>query len=93
LCALLEDLLPIDYFSSMVGVLVDQKIFAEMLPHHDKDLGRKFSELEVDLSLFSLQWFVCCYVSTFKKEVIPYKNVSFYLILVVVPYCLGFAFY
>jgi len=72
----LEDLLPIDYFSSMVGVLVDQKIFAEMLLHHDKELGKKFSELEVDLSLFSLQWFVCCYVSTFSKKVPEDRNFS-----------------
>jgi len=68
LCAVLEDILPIDYFTSMVGVLVDQKIFSEMVYSFDKELGRKFANLEVDPSLFSLQWFVCCFVSTFSRK-------------------------
>jgi len=53
----------------MVGVLVDQKIFSEMINRFDKELARKFSKLGIDPSLFSLQWFICCYVSTLSPKV------------------------
>jgi len=68
LCCLIEDILPIDYFSNMVGVLVDQKIFTEMVSFHNKELAAKFAKLDGDPSLICLQWFVCCYVTTLSDK-------------------------
>jgi len=51
---LIEDFFPIDYFSSMVGVIVDQRIFSELLNFVCKETAMKFNQLECDSSLFNL---------------------------------------
>lgn len=53
--------MPIDYYSSMVGVLVDQKIFNILISELLPAVFAKFKELSFDTSLFSVQWFVCIY--------------------------------
>ena len=53
----------------MVGVLVDQKIFRDLINQQYPDLKKKFAQLQIDSSLFSLQWFVCLYSCTFPDAV------------------------
>jgi hypothetical protein len=65
LTAIIEEYLPTDYFTSMEGVLVDQKIFRDIINLLYPELKKKFGQLQIDSSLFSLQWFVCLYSCTF----------------------------
>ncbi len=64
-----ECILPIDYYSSMVGVMVDQKIFALVIETNIPELHAKFKEFMLDVSIFTLQWFVCLFVTSLKQSV------------------------
>jgi hypothetical protein len=41
---LVETLLPIDYYSNMVGALIDQKVLDELLTNRIPDLWNHFEE-------------------------------------------------
>ena len=53
LCQLLESILPLDYYSNMVGVLVDQKIFFELIKTKMSDLHRHLDNIKLDLNLIA----------------------------------------
>ncbi len=61
LTMLIECILPIDYYSVMVGVLLDQKIFQYYIKKYLPSLFQHFQKIGMDPSLFSLQWFVCLF--------------------------------
>lgn len=56
---LVESILPIDYYSSMVGALIDQQIFYELFQESIPDLCQHFRDLGFDPSLLAFQWLVC----------------------------------
>jgi len=66
---LLEVALPVDYFTSMISLMVNQKVFSELIAIYLCELNDKFKELGLEPSIFSLQWFVCLFSSTVEKEV------------------------
>ena len=53
LCQLLESILPLDYYSNMVGVLVDQKIFFKLIKTKMSDLHRHLDNIKLDLNLIA----------------------------------------
>ena len=67
---LLENVLPIDYYSSMIGVLVDQRIFNDLIDETLPKISAKFKELSFDTSLFSIQWFVCLFCKNLQSKLI-----------------------
>lgn len=67
---LLENILPMDYYSSMIGVLVDQKIFRDLIEEYLPLIAKKFKELNFDTSLFSIQWFVCVFCKNLKGKLL-----------------------
>ncbi len=69
LCYLIETILPIDYYCAMIGVLVDQKIFTQLVREIMSQLSSYIEELNLDLSLVSLQWFVCLFSYNLQPEV------------------------
>ena len=61
--------MPLDYYTTMVGVATDQKLFISMLKQHNPKLESKFRQLQLEPSIFTIQWFVCLYSSTLDIEV------------------------
>ncbi len=61
LCCLLESFLPIDYYSEMTGILIDQQLFVKLFKINMPQLHGRLKELGVDPSLVSLQWFICLF--------------------------------
>lgn len=61
LASIIECLLPIDYYSVMIGVLLDQKIFIELIKKFLPNLQSHLKKINLDPSLVSLQWFVCLF--------------------------------
>ena len=66
---ILEVLLPLDYYSSMIGIMVDQKIFLELLRIVAPEIVDKFMIFQLDCSFFTLQWFVCLFSGIANKVV------------------------
>ena len=64
LVTIVEDLLPADYYTrddDLLGARIDQLVFVELLADSQPRLAARFAELQVPLSLFSLQWFMCLF--------------------------------
>jgi hypothetical protein len=45
----------------MVGVLIDQRIFNDLIEDYLPKIAAQFKDLGFDTSLFSIQWFVCVF--------------------------------
>lgn len=65
----LEVMLPLDFYTSMLGILVDQKLFLEILKLEFPEIVDKFHEFSLDCSFFTLQWFVCLFSGACNKIV------------------------
>ena len=53
-----------DYYTNMIGVICDQRILAECIRQHLPKIGKKFNEVGLDPSVFSIEWFVCIFTSS-----------------------------
>ncbi len=69
LCSLVEYILPLDYYTAMVGILVDQKFFTLLVKSMMPSLATTLEKLKLDPSLVSLQWFVCLFSYNLQPEV------------------------
>ncbi|CAI2381864.1 unnamed protein product [Moneuplotes crassus] len=69
LCNLCESVLPLDYYSHMVEVLVDQKVFVHLLQEKKPELYAHLQNLGLDVALVLFQWFICLFGSQFNREV------------------------
>ena len=56
---MLESMLPIDYYSNMVGVVIDQKVFYDLFKQRMPDLSVHLEKVGFDPSLLAFQWLVC----------------------------------
>lgn len=69
LTMLVETILPLDYYSNMVGVLIDQHVFKQAVRFFFPDLYDHFNELNFDPSLLAFQWFVCFFTLNINETV------------------------
>lgn len=56
--------MPLDYYLSLEGVLVDQKIFNSLIEINLPQIAKKLNDCNLDCSAFSIPWFVCIYSRT-----------------------------
>ena len=66
---ILETILPIDYYSNMIGVLIDQKVFIELLKKKMPEVVEHLVKIQFDPSLLAFQWFVCFFTYNLPQEV------------------------
>lgn len=50
---ILETILPLDYYSNMIGVLIDQKVFFELLKKKLPDVVEHLTKMNFDPSLLA----------------------------------------
>lgn len=67
---LIERYLPFEYFSTMTGVLIDQKIFDFLLRTRLSKIANLFDSLDINSSLITVQWFTCIFANTFSPKVV-----------------------
>jgi|LauGreDrversion4_2_1035121.scaffolds.fasta_scaffold263262_1 hypothetical protein len=56
---MVESMIPLDYYSNIVGALVDQKIFQKLMRERLPELCEHFDTLGLDLSFLAIQWIIC----------------------------------
>jgi hypothetical protein len=66
---LIETILPIDYYTQMIGIQVDVKVFKNFIAVYLPEIDKKFKSLNYDPLFFSLTWFVCLYTDKLKENV------------------------
>ena len=69
ICAIVEIFLPLDYYSCMIGVLVDQKIFGKLLKETLPDIWNTFKKCKTIPDLITTKWFVCLFSHYSEPEV------------------------
>ena len=72
LAMIIETILPLDYYSNMVGVLIDQQVLKELIEENLPDIHAHFKKLQFDPSLIAFQWFVCLFCHNLPKEVLTH---------------------
>eukprot|EP01134_Creolimax_fragrantissima_P004126 CFRG4126T1 len=68
LCAVVERLLPDHYQAKVVGALVDQGVFEELVTRFSPELSTHLSDNSV-ISMIGISWFLTLFLSTFKLPV------------------------
>ena len=58
LCQIIEQYLPLDYFSNFFGVVVDQKVLDDMIGRMFPRLAEHFDHIGFSTELLSMAWFV-----------------------------------
>lgn len=61
--SLLEDIMPKTYYSNMMGVAVDLKIIELYLKSKRNRIYTKLQEIQIDISIISLEWLVCVFTT------------------------------
>ncbi len=66
---IIETIVPLDYYSNMVGALVDQNVFGDILALKHPELFRHLISIGFDPSLIAFQWFACFFSYNLPFEV------------------------
>lgn len=56
---MMESMIPIDYYSNLSGVLIDQNIFHNLMRERLPDLCQHFESIGLDLSFLAINWITC----------------------------------
>jgi hypothetical protein len=69
MCVITECLLPHDWYAAtMVGTYLDQEVFEAVVRERLPAIDEKLSSFGLQLSLCSIQWFMCLFVNTLRME-------------------------
>jgi len=88
LVASVEHLQPLNYYSSnLVGAVIDQRVLLDLVQDKMPALHAHLQKLEVNLSLFTLSWFLTVFVDVLSHTV-KLKNIFLILIFYFLRYTL-----
>ncbi|KAI8900293.1 rab-GTPase-TBC domain-containing protein [Globomyces pollinis-pini] len=79
LCVIVERMLPDHYTKTLVGSVVDQSVFTQLVALHLPNLSAHLNKLQLDLSTFSVPWFLCLYLNSVALHVAIKFLDSFFL--------------
>ena len=66
---IIEKYLPLDYYSNMVGVLVDQKVLQIFMQKRLPKLVEHLAANDFSLDLVAFQWIVCLFASNLPQNI------------------------
>ncbi|CDW83411.1 gtpase-activating protein [Stylonychia lemnae] len=66
---IIESILPIDYYTNMVGILIDQKVLKYYIQDLMPQLFEHLDTIKFDPSLFIFQWFVCLFSNNINYDI------------------------
>jgi len=61
---LIENIFPLDYFTTMEGLVVDQVIFKNMIQFYLPKMDWFFEKIKVDIQIISIKWFICAFTNS-----------------------------
>ena len=70
LCQVIEQYLPLEYYSNMLGAIVDQKVLQDLLEQYMPDISEHFAACDFNLDLLSFQWLVCLYSGKLREDTV-----------------------
>lgn len=76
---IIDRLLPDQYTKTMVGSVVDQQVFSQLIKVHVPSIHAHLQTMYLDTSVFSVPWFLCLYLNTVKSQLAPLLLDFFFL--------------
>lgn len=70
LAQIVEMYLPLDYFTDMMGVKTDQKVFHSLLKLHVPRVAKHLQMCGIDPSMYCVQWLVCIFAYSFRRDIV-----------------------
>lgn len=67
---IIEHYLPTEYYNSMSGIILDQKIFDYLFRSKMQKVCKALEKIGIESGLFTVQWFICMFAFTFPREVV-----------------------
>jgi hypothetical protein len=67
---IIEKYLPYDYFSSMAGILLDQKVFDCLFRLKMVNVSKHLDRLGIESCILTVQWFICLFSFTFNRNIV-----------------------
>ncbi len=74
LCSICEILVPDYYVKAMIGSIVDQRIFEELVNERLPKIADRLQEVFIPMQLISLPWFLCLFIGYVPLEVRKYQR-------------------
>lgn len=78
-CCTIEQILPLDYYSNMLGVLVEQQVLEHLMAQHFKPLQDHLMSKGVYIALLMLEWLICLFINNVSKDLEIFILDLFYL--------------
>lgn len=68
LVQMVEIYLPIDYYSNLLGVLIDLKVFKDLMSKRLPKLCKHLESQDFDVDLLLTKWLICLFVNHLPLE-------------------------
>jgi Rab-GTPase-TBC domain len=69
---IVEKHLPIEYYNSMSGIILHQKIFDYLFRAKLPNISKYLERIGVESCLFTVQWFICVFAFGFNRDIIAF---------------------
>ena len=70
LTQIIENYLPLEYYSNMLGVVLDQKVLYDLVERYMPELYDHFQACQFNLDLLSFQWLVCLFSGKLREDTV-----------------------
>ena len=70
LTQIIENYLPLEYYSNMLGVVLDQKVLYDLLERYLPEIYDHFEAVSFNLDLLSFQWLVCLFSRKLREDTV-----------------------
>ncbi|CAD8122809.1 unnamed protein product [Paramecium sonneborni] len=70
LSTLIEEIMPLDYYTNMISVMVDTKILEYFSKIYVPQLLQHFKEIYLEANFYAIQWFVCLFTPNLHIEIV-----------------------
>jgi len=67
----------LDYYTQMIGVQVDVKVFNQLLNTAHPKIANHFRKVNFESMFFSLNWFICLFCEKLDEKVTNISNSHF----------------
>ena len=78
-CSIIETIFPINYYSMMIGTMVDQRILKKMVKVIFPDIINHLKKLDMQLHPITIQWFISLFSYSFQSDVLDFIWDNFFL--------------
>jgi small G protein signaling modulator 3 len=65
---IVEVILPMDYYTNLLGVLIDYKVFQKIMYEKLPKLCKHLDEYNFDLNLLITKWLICLFINHLPQD-------------------------